>query len=571
MKVLGFSVFFIILMLFMLFRPDQNVSGFASYSFLPDQAKYFAGQAINGSVNLQINTGDEINNETTYSLGIFASETSISPLASQTLTANYILNKTFNLEQREKPTRLFYFNQAGTYSFELLNFSLRHNQAGTYYLKLYDPTQVLVTKQIELTASPDNLIEVEFGVLGEEDVFFDEFVEGETLICGVEFLGTSQLDISIYAPGDALNAPTKLFTNVAVPSSDSSIDCEGNICYVLYEHNELEKGKWYCVAKLGSATKESRRLDMTVKAPLSSGNISDIKVDVNGNLASALDLDEYFSDPQGYDLDYTIVGQRYITVEANDDGTLNITNPQRFEGIETILISAYNGYKRNFSNEVDIVVGTGQVLPASGSSCYPFWDCTAWSNCQNSRQTRSCTDQNTCGIIDGKPIETQSCTSQNVQTGSGSSRPVSQSITVDKEFPVGTFIIIILIIILLGAGGFALYWFVLRKPEGVKAEVKTEAVQTETQETKAVNLDDMKKYADSMLNQGQSDTQIRNDLIKTGWNAKDVNSVLDYLVIKRYIDNKVKNGLDKQKLKDGLIAKGWKKEMIDNIFKELKL
>ena len=74
-----------------------------------------------------------------------------------------------------------------------------------------------------------------------------------------------------------------------------------------------------------------------------------------------------------------------------------------------------------------------------------------------------------------------------------------------------------------------------------------------------------------MLNQGQSDTQIRNDLIKTGWNAKDVNSVLDYLVIKRYIDNKVKNGLDKQKLKDGLIAKGWKKEMIDNIFKELKL
>ncbi|MDD5109963.1 MAG: fibronectin type III domain-containing protein [Patescibacteria group bacterium] len=43
------------------------------------------------------------------------------------------------------------------------------------------------------------------------------------------------------------------------------------------------------------------------------------------------------------------------------------------------------------------------------ASCTPNWNCAAWSACTNGAQSRSCTDQNVCGINTGKPEETQSC------------------------------------------------------------------------------------------------------------------------------------------------------------------
>lgn len=45
----------------------------------------------------------------------------------------------------------------------------------------------------------------------------------------------------------------------------------------------------------------------------------------------------------------------------------------------------------------------------SQNICTPNWQCTSWSTCSNSNQTRTCTDQNNCGNNNGKPILTQSC------------------------------------------------------------------------------------------------------------------------------------------------------------------
>ena len=41
--------------------------------------------------------------------------------------------------------------------------------------------------------------------------------------------------------------------------------------------------------------------------------------------------------------------------------------------------------------------------------CTPDWNCTAWSECLGSMQTRTCTDLNDCGLNIGKPTESQSC------------------------------------------------------------------------------------------------------------------------------------------------------------------
>ncbi len=45
------------------------------------------------------------------------------------------------------------------------------------------------------------------------------------------------------------------------------------------------------------------------------------------------------------------------------------------------------------------------------NTCVQNWQCTAWTACENSKQTRTCTDSNNCGVATNKPIETQSCSS----------------------------------------------------------------------------------------------------------------------------------------------------------------
>ena len=45
------------------------------------------------------------------------------------------------------------------------------------------------------------------------------------------------------------------------------------------------------------------------------------------------------------------------------------------------------------------------------ASCTPNWTCTDWSVCSDSLQTRTCTDQNSCGTDAGRPVETMGCDS----------------------------------------------------------------------------------------------------------------------------------------------------------------
>lgn len=44
-------------------------------------------------------------------------------------------------------------------------------------------------------------------------------------------------------------------------------------------------------------------------------------------------------------------------------------------------------------------------------TCTPFWSCSTWSVCTGGTQTRTCTDNNNCGVTTGKPATSQSCTS----------------------------------------------------------------------------------------------------------------------------------------------------------------
>lgn len=76
------------------------------------------------------------------------------------------------------------------------------------------------------------------------------------------------------------------------------------------------------------------------------------------------------------------------------------------------------------------------------TECTPNWDCTLWDpedDCPaDETRTRTCTDKNNCGTNENKPNETRSCT----KTGLSTAAIVSISI---------------ILLIVLGVGGFVLY------------------------------------------------------------------------------------------------------------------
>jgi len=65
-----------------------------------------------------------------------------------------------------------------------------------------------------------------------------------------------------------------------------------------------------------------------------------------------------------------------------------------------------------------LLVIAGTVLPSEDeddtsviNDCNPNWQCSSWSACSSSgKQTRTCLDNNNCGVLTNKPSESQSCT-----------------------------------------------------------------------------------------------------------------------------------------------------------------
>ena len=62
------------------------------------------------------------------------------------------------------------------------------------------------------------------------------------------------------------------------------------------------------------------------------------------------------------------------------------------------------------ADENDTVETTDESYADTVDKCQELWECTDWSACEDSIQTRSCIDKNTCGSEIYKPFESQPCT-----------------------------------------------------------------------------------------------------------------------------------------------------------------
>ena len=62
--------------------------------------------------------------------------------------------------------------------------------------------------------------------------------------------------------------------------------------------------------------------------------------------------------------------------------------------------------------DVNCAYGCSDGACITQPTCTPGWECTDWSECLDSLQTRTCNDLNGCGTLLNKPKESQSCTSE---------------------------------------------------------------------------------------------------------------------------------------------------------------
>ena len=95
-------------------------------------------------------------------------------------------------------------------------------------------------------------------------------------------------------------------------------------------------------------------------------------------------------------------------------------------GYDPVMVSLNMNETKNLT--INIENGESSEGQVQTISCTTSWNCTSWSSCVNSNQTRTCTDANSCGDNTNKPSESQSCsvtsstpdTTSNPSTNTGS-------------------------------------------------------------------------------------------------------------------------------------------------------
>jgi len=108
-----------------------------------------------------------------------------------------------------------------------------------------------------------------------------------------------------------------------------------------------------------------------------------------------------------------------ITVSTLQDFTTELTPDKYYYNIRC----TDHGNRENTSESINFIV------------CNENWNCTDWTTCSNSQQTKTCADINNCGTTYNKPSVSQTCSSPTTGTAAGESTGAagSQTITSGEE------------------------------------------------------------------------------------------------------------------------------------------
>ncbi len=168
------------------------------------------------------------------------------------------------------------------------------------------------------------------------------------------------------------------------------------------------------------------------RAPVLIENIPDFtwKEDT---ILTGLDLDDYFSDPDGDTLHYNHTSVANIQITINNESVVTFTPDANWYGLRTVTFIANDSINATNSNVVHLTVtnvaeapvaeapalaggggGGGAAGGVGGAKyeCITNWFCTDWSAClPNNTMIRECIDLNNCPDVkdEEKPEESMPC------------------------------------------------------------------------------------------------------------------------------------------------------------------
>ena len=411
-----------------------------------------------------------------------------------------------------------------------------------------------------------------------------EFYKYDNLGCIVQYSGNaSKLDVGFYSPNKNIDTSDKIYLDILNDNLDNTV-CKNGICLAYYNVTDYVLGDWNCFSKTNE-TKVSNKLEMKNKPPTFTGVIPQTSLTVSGEYSengSKINLKQYFSDLEGDKLTYGAVGQLYIEVSINENGLVSFANPNKYEGNELILFRAHDGISGTFSNNVVVKVGSGVAR-----DCIPVWDCT-WGTCVNGKKTCTYSDKNNCEYDDQKPVNlVESCstnpigtkTENKIMTGDLESFSVEMGSVDDGKRGLLFIGLIVLILAVLGGGGY--FIFTMKKKPKVVAQSSQQNNIQQTNQTVAqpttqtpkveqtqnvTNLKDLQNYLVTQIKNGSNEQKLSEDLVKAGWNKKDIDSSFNYAKLKIFVDSKLAAGFSKEKIIESLKTKGWKDDLINSLF-----
>lgn len=439
-----------------------------------------------------------------------------------------------------------------------------------------------------------------------------EYVEGSVILYNISFLTLVGGDE--FSGGDFVNCTAAVYDakgvggfsykiwgedkSITNPDYSNGVTCTGSgnkQCSVKVLMNIARRGNWTCMFNVTNTSNSFFKLSlnnltMINSAPVFSGPIHD-KTWGGGILGNAIDLKEYFTDPDNDTLIYTYSNASPITVNI----TLGIVsfNAGGFLGNKSIFFSASDGVVGVQSNDIMLNVTSNLSVI---NNCIPDWETGSWSDCMpDNKQIRTVVDENSCNNLTGRPIDNQSCAYQptvNLSTqvqkplkGNLSTSVEEEGFTMEEKILytgiiLGVFILIIVLIVVVSKLKGRKKLRVGREPEVkqvlkhvAEPSVKLTSVKPErhavSEEARPLNIDVMHNYVVSMVEKGIEPSKVKDVLEKAGWPKKYISESVEYAIIHKFAKDKINKGVNKEEIKNMLISKKWNKDLVNEVLSEL--
>jgi hypothetical protein len=148
-------------------------------------------------------------------------------------------------------------------------------------------------------------------------------------------------------------------------------------------------------------------------------NVANVAVDVSTPtwLQTPTNQTLVYNTALAYDINATDAGIGIDTYFVNNTGNFSINASGMLTN--ATFLSAGN-YSLNISVNDSLNHILSQPIIITVSACVENWTCSSWSSCSGSTQTRTCTDNNSCGTTNDRPALSQSCSSGGGGGGSSS-------------------------------------------------------------------------------------------------------------------------------------------------------